>query len=111
MNKSTREVGKQLEYWFAEELTKFGIPARPTKNSGASGELEDINCYKFICQMKVDNKKENVIIKHKDWIKLLNKIPVDSLRIPLFINQNSVNEKFVTLRAEDFLRLIGEKNV
>lgn len=111
MNKSTREIGKQLEYWFAEELTKIGILARPTKNSGASTELEDIICNKFLCQMKVDNKKENIIIKHKNWIKLLNKMPINSLRTPLFVNQNSLNEKFVTLKAEDFLRLIGGNNV
>jgi hypothetical protein len=40
--------------------------------------------------------------------KLLNEIPVGSLKIPLYINQNIHNETLVTLDIKDFINLLKE---
>lgn len=110
MTKSTRQIGKDFEeyicYCLREALNDETI--RPTRNSGASTELEDILCRQFIGQAKVDNGTENINIHYKDWKKLINKIPINSIRVPLFFYRNKNQDNFVMLHLEDFCRLLKE---
>lgn len=108
--KNTRDIGKQFEEYIAQCLRQAlgDKTIRPTKNSGGSSELEDISCNKFICQLKVNNGSENINIHIKDWKKLLNKIPIGSIRVPLFAYRNKNLNNFVMLGLEDFMRILKE---
>lgn len=104
--KSTKEIGKQLEFWVCEQMKEIEPNICPTKNSGGSTELEDIKSRYIMVQCKVDNSHENVIMKIKDWKKLNNALPINSTRLPLFIHQNKEGLKTVTLDAKDFFGIL-----
>lgn len=104
---STRDVGNKLEKFISDYLKEIDNTAKPTKNSGASTQIADILCKYFYIEAKKRNT-ENIIIKHKTWNKLQSDIPVGSLKIPLYINQNMHNETLVTLNIKDFVRLLKE---
>ena len=53
--------------------------------------------------------KENVILKMSTWNHLINQIPINSNKIPIFVFQNNKDKKFVTLELDDFFRLLKEK--
>jgi hypothetical protein len=106
--KSTRDVGKELEYFVAEKLQEIDKYARPSKNSGAANEISDVlNKYCYV-QCKVSNISENINIKIKDWKKLLEETPINSIKDHIFVNQNSERKRFVTMDAEDFFKLYVE---
>lgn len=106
---STRAVGHKLERFIADYLKVIDSTAKPTKNSGASTQIADILNKYFFIEAKKRNT-QNVTIKSKTWRKLCNEIPVGSLKIPLYINQNMDNETFVTLDLKDFIQLVKEKH-
>jgi hypothetical protein len=104
MNK--RSVGNKLEDFIVDRIREIEPRCRRTKNSGASTELEDILSSFFMVQCKVDNTHENIIIKQADWRKLFNALPINSKRIPLFVNQNKSGTVSITLSDADFFRLV-----
>lgn len=104
---STRDIGHKLERFIADYLKEIDSTAKPTKNSGASTQIADILNKYFFIEAKKRNT-ENITIKAKVWDKLCNEIPVGSLKIPLYINQNVHNETLVTLDLKDFVSLLKE---
>jgi len=104
MNK--REIGNQLEEIVVDKIKKIEPNCRRTKNSGASTELEDVLSSLFMVQCKVDNKSENIIIKKADWQQLFRKLPIESNRIPIFVNEQKDGIISVTLTIEDFFEII-----
>lgn len=99
---STKDVGNKLEEIVVGYVKKFDSKARRTKNSGGSTELEDVLSTLFMVQCKVDNSHNNIIIKIADWNKLFKNLPIDSRRIPIFINQQKDGIITVTLKIEDY---------
>ena len=104
---STRTVGRKLEAFISDYLKEIDKTAKPTKNSGASTQIADVLNKYFYIEAKKRNT-ENITIKHKVWNKLLGEMPVGSLKIPLYINQNIHNETLVTLDIKDFISLLKE---
>ncbi len=104
--KNKREIGNALEDWFVEQMKVIEPNCRRTKNSGASTELEDILSEFVLVQCKVDNVHDNIIIKKMDWDKLFKAIPIDSKRLPVFVNQQKTGIKTITLLGTDFFRLV-----
>jgi hypothetical protein len=104
--KSTRDIGNELEEIIANKIRVIEPNCRRTKNSGANTELEDLNSQYFLVQCKVDTKKENIIIKIKDWNKLMRKLPIQSKRIPIFANKQKDGIITITLGLDDYFRLI-----
>jgi hypothetical protein len=104
---STRDVGRKLESFISDYLKEIDSTAKPTKNSGASTQIADILNKYFFIEAKKRNT-DNIIIKHKIWNKLQGEIPVGSLKIPLYINQNIHNETLVTLDIKDFIQILKE---
>jgi hypothetical protein len=107
MKKSTREVGNRLERFISDYLKEIDNTAKPTKNSGASTQIADVLNKYFFIEAKKRNT-DNIIIKHKIWNKLCSEVPLHSLKIPLYINQNIHNETLVTLDIKDFILLLKE---
>jgi len=102
-----RSVGNKLEQYVAQRLREvLGDPTiRPTKNSGASTELEDILCKQFIIECKKRNTK-SVTINNDVWKKLLSKVPLGSLRVPVYVLENHDERRWAVLDFEDFIRMI-----
>jgi hypothetical protein len=104
--KTTKEIGNKLEELVVSFIRKIDLRARRTKNSGGSTELEDVLSKFFMVQCKVDNVHNNIIIKMEDWNKLFKNLPIDSTRIPIFVNQQKTGIVTVTLLISDYFRTI-----
>lgn len=105
MNK--RYIGKSLEEYVATRLRKIlnDITIRPSKNSGASTELSDINCSRFVIECKKRGTKD-ITIREDVWEKLLGELPLGSTRIPIYILENNSKKRWAVLDLEDFFTLI-----
>ena len=106
---NTKEVGNMLEELVVSYIKPLEPNCRRTKNSGGSTELEDVLSKLFIVQCKVDNSHHNIIIKIADWNKLFKKLPIDSRRIPIFINQQADGIVTVTLKIQDYFNNLEVK--
>lgn len=107
--KKSKRKGFQLEEYIAEKLRKIDPNAKPTKNSGASGSIGDVANKHFYIEAKQRLTKDNIIMQYKkEWGKLNKEIPVGSMKIPIFVTENRVKDKFVIINAEDFFRLMEE---
>lgn len=103
--------GKSLEIFIAHCLREVtgDKSIRPTKaSSGGSHntELADILSKDYYIECK---NHEKATISLKTWDKLVNSIPMNSMKIPLYIIQRPTKEILVTLGFEDFCRILGEK--
>lgn len=105
-NKTTRDVGNLLEEFIVDRIRVIEPTCRRTKNSGGSTELEDVLSKYFLVQCKVDNSHDNIIIKKQDWEKLFRALPINSKRIPFFVNQQKTGTVTITLSVSDFFELI-----
>lgn len=102
---TNREKGKQLEYRLAEVLKQIDPQTHITRASGGSVELFDVSNKYFAPECKNWNKK-NCIIDHKIWKHLVTQLPVQSLRIPILVQENNEGKIFVSLLLEDFGEII-----
>jgi hypothetical protein len=103
---STKDVGNKLEDFIVDRIKVIEPNCRRTKNSGGSVELEDVLSKYFLVQCKVDNTHDNIIIKKKDWEKLFRTLPINSRRLPIFVNQQKTGTVSITLSIADFFNLI-----
>jgi hypothetical protein len=110
---SNQDKGKKLELIIAErlqEIFKENPPIRVTRaSSGGSHntELADINSQNVYVECK--NQKGKFFSK-KVWQKLLNQIPLNSTKVPLYIINDEVEGKLVMLTFNDLCRLLKERN-
>lgn len=105
MNK--REIGKKLEYYVSEKLSEVldDNTIKPTKNSGASTQLGDVLCKDFLIECKKRNTS-SITINEKVWNKLISKVPLGSIRIPLYVLENKNGKKWVCLYFDDFCNIL-----
>lgn len=105
-DKTSREYGKVLEEYVAQLFRDFGIDenARPTKASGAKGEAGDVQQKYFIVECKQRNTKD-VTLKTDVWKHNINRLPIESKRIPMMVLANAEGRKWVALDIEDFMRI------
>ena len=106
---NTKEVGNMLEEIVVSYVKKLEPNCRRTKNSGGALELEDVLSKLFMVQCKVDNSHNNIIIKIADWNKLFKNLPIDSRRIPIFVNKQKDGIITVTLKIEDYFNNLEVK--
>jgi len=104
--KTTKEVGNKLEDFIVDRIKKIEPRCRRTKNSGGSIELEDVLSKYFMVQCKVDNTHDNIIIKKTDWEKLFRALPINSTRLPIFVNQQKTGIVTITLSVADFFGIV-----
>lgn len=107
--KSTRDIGRLLEEYVADRLREVlnDSSIKPTKNSGASTQLGDILCSKYLIECKKRNTS-SITIKEDVWDKLCNELPIQSVRIPLYVLENKNGKRWACLNFEDFCKLIKE---
>lgn len=106
---NTKDVGNKLEELVVSYIKPLEPNVRRTKNSGGSTELEDVLSALFMVQCKVDNSHHNIIIKITDWNKLFKNLPIDSRRIPIFVNQQADGIVTVTLKIQDYFNNLEVK--
>jgi len=109
---TNREKGKQLEEFVCEKLQEIfqeNPPIRPTKASSGgqrNTEIGDILSKDFFIECK--NHKGKFFSK-KVWQDLLNQVPLNSTKIPLYIIENEVEGKLVCLTFNDFCKLLKDR--
>lgn len=98
-----------LESWIVEQLKPIDPKARRTRGSGCGNEISDISNKYFYIESKIKRTHENIIIQFKEeWQHLIHQLPINTNKIPLIVTENKYGEKFVTLKAEDFFKLIRD---
>ena len=107
-----REKGKQLELFVAEKLKEItgDFTIRPTKaSSGGSHntEIGDIMSKDFYIECK--NHKGKFFSKQV-WSKLIDSIPLNSTKVPLYVIENEIEGILVCLTFNDLCRLLKDKN-
>lgn len=103
MNK--RKKGTQLEQWIVEQLKPIDPYVRLSRASGGSTDIGDVVSSAFYFEAKNHNKK-NVNLPMKTWNKLLNQLPINTIKVPVFVFQNKDGKRFVVMNAEDFFRKV-----
>ena len=98
----------KLEMYVASRFAEVFPQARPTKASGAYGEIGDINQPYFVVECKQRNTK-NVSILMKTWNKLINSIPACTLRRPLLILENQDKKRFVVMEISDWFEMFKRR--
>ena len=106
-----KNPGWELEEYIAEKLREMGdSTARITKGSGNHNEIGDVSCKYFWIEVKQKHTKKNFIIdREKDWLKLANKVPIHSLKEVFIVVENKFGEKMICIKAEAFFRIL-ERN-
>lgn len=102
-----RKQGQKLEEYVALRLQEVlkDNSIHPTKASGASTQLGDILCSRFLIECKQRTTKD-IVVKEDVWNKLVAELPLGSVRIPLYILENKNKKRWAVLDVEDFFRLI-----
>ena len=108
--KTPREKGKQFEESIACILRHLtgDKTIRPTKASSGgvrNTEIGDIVCKEFFVEAK---NHEDATISLRVWDKLINSIPMNNMKIPLYIIKRPSGEQLITLRLEDFYGLVKD---
>jgi hypothetical protein len=106
----SRKQGQKLENYVAARLREVlkDESIHPTKASGASTQLGDILCSRFLIECKQRTTRD-ITIKEDVWNKLEAELPLGSIRIPLYILENKNKKRWAVLDVEDFFNLIKEK--
>jgi len=111
---TNRDKGKQLEEFVCEKLQEIfqeNPPIRPTKaSSGGQRNTEIGDCLSKNVYSECKNHKGKFFSK-KVWQDLLNQVPLNSTKIPLYVIENEIEGKLIMLTFADFCRLFKEKNV
>lgn len=100
----------ELEIYIAEKLKVLDKYSRPTRASGACGEISDIySKVPLYIECKIRNTK-NITIFKDVWDKLLSKIPPHQAhkKKPLYILQNKFKDRFAVMNLDDFIELVVE---
>lgn len=100
-----QERGLELAKHISEKLKPLDEYARPTRASGASTEIADVQNELFFIECKATDKK-SITIQQKVWYKLIASLPIDTEKIPLYILENKDKDRFVVLDCEDFFNII-----
>lgn len=103
------DKNNSLESWVVEQLKPIDSYARRSPGSGCGASVGDVNNKYLWVECKQCHIRENIIIPFKKvWQHLLFRVPENSPKLPIIVNENKYGEKFVTLKAEDFFDLLRE---
>jgi len=99
------EKWEKLQYYVAERIQKWDPEARPTKASGGSTELGDVQNQMFMVECKqreVKHPKIDVDVYAKNKALL----PIDTDKIPILALENEEEKRFIALSADDFFDIV-----
>ena len=104
---NSQRPGFKLEEFVAGKLKEIDKDCRPTRNSGASKEIGDIYSNILYAECKQKLTKANIIVDYKkEYLKLLNQIPLNTTKFIIMVTENKYNEKFVTMDFDTFFDIL-----
>jgi hypothetical protein len=111
MKMTKKEKGNLLEHYIASLLKEVfsDNSIRPTRGSGNATEIGDVSNSKFFIEAKNWNK-ENITMKYSTWLHLINQLPINTNKVPLYVFRNNKDKNFVIMEFEDFIRILKERN-
>ena len=104
---TNREKGKQLELWVLSQFSEDKL-ARLSRGSGNNNDIGDVVTSNYFFECKNWNK-DCVTLSMKIWNKLINQLPINTNKIPIYVYQNKSNKKFIIMDAEDFFRKVRQE--
>ena len=102
-----REKGKQLELWVLSHFSNDRL-ARLSRGSGNSNDIGDVVTSDYYFECKNWNK-DCVTLSMKTWNHLINQLPINTPKVPIYVYQNNKGKKFVIMDAEDFFRKVRQE--
>lgn len=105
---TNKEKGKQLELWVVEQLKSIDRYVRLARASGASNDIGDVVSSAFFIECKNWNK-DCVTLSMRTWNHLINQMPINTLKVPIYVYQNNKGKKFIIMDAEDFFRKVRQE--
>lgn len=102
------EHNNKLELAIAEELVLRGLDkyARPSKASGASTELGDIENKLLMVEAKQQLTKKHITINSQVFLENEALLPWNSKKIPIMALENKPLGKVIALRLGDFFDVL-----
>lgn len=107
MNLNKREKGKQLELWVLSQFSGDRL-ARLSRGSGNGNDIGDVTTSDYFIECKNWNR-DCVTLSMKTWNHLINQLPINTLKVPIYVYQNNKGKKFIIMDAEDFFRKARQK--
>jgi len=102
--KSNKDKGTQLENWVLSHFKDDRL-ARLSRASGATNDIGDVVTSNYFIETKNWNR-DCVTLSMKTWNHLINQLPINSQKLPIYVYQNKNGKKFIIMDAEDFFRRI-----
>ena len=106
-NKTTKEKGTQLELWVLSHFKDDKL-ARLSRASGATNDIGDVVTSDYFIECKNWNR-DCVTLSMKIWNHLINQMPINTSKVPIYVYQNNKGKKFVIMDAEDFFRKVRQE--
>lgn len=102
----------ELELYLVKKLQKIDKYTRQTSGSGNKNETLDIQNKYFYIEAKQKRTHDNITIDYKEeYLKSLNNMPIDTDKELLIATENSKGDRFITMEAESFFRLIDKLHI
>ncbi|HEY0087878.1 MAG TPA: hypothetical protein VGB37_03485 [Candidatus Lokiarchaeia archaeon] len=99
--------GSELEKYIAYQLKEIDSTARITRGSGNHSEIGDVQSKDYYVECKEKNTKLNIIMDYKkEYLKLMNEQPMNTLKESFIAIENSAGKKFIVMEADAFFRVI-----
>ena len=106
-DKTTVEVGKELESYLSEKFKALGYPnAKRSKGSGNQGQLGDITGQDILVVEAKNRNTDNITLKQEVWDKLVAEIPLHSRRLPMYVLRNKNQKTWCVMDAEDMFAIL-----
>lgn len=103
--KTTVEIGKELESYIVQKMLEIGIQASRTKGSGNQGQISDIN-NPYLCIECKNRNTQDITLKEDVWDKLKAEIPLHSKRLPMYVLRNKNKTTWCVMDVDDFFTIL-----
>jgi len=103
--KTTVEIGKELESYIVQKMLEIGIQASRTKGSGNQGQISDIN-NPYLCIECKNRNTQDITLKEDVWDKLKAEIPLHSKRLPMYVLRNKNQKTWCVMEANDMFTIL-----
>lgn len=99
-----------LEEYLVANFKELDPTAHRVAGSGCTDYQKGDISNKFCAvEAKIKRSNKNIVIDYEhEWLKTLDQMPINSKKFVIVATENSFGEKFITMSAEDFFKLLKE---
>jgi len=104
------DVKNILEMYLVAKFKEIDSTAHRVSGSGCTDyQKGDISNKYCAVEAKIKHSHENIIVDYdNEWVKTINQMPMNSKKFPIIATENKYGERFITLSAEDFFKILKE---